>query len=656
MTQNALSHSHAGYWLSDQYKEAVVGSDQWIRNLAAIRRSIADYVMIATGKKIPVHFSSGMQSYTDGQEVVIAASDKAEDVDVMCGTALHESSHILLSQPWFKFMPTIKTYIKSMISQTTIPQDQQRLNVTDEQLVQHIHFVMNVMEDRRIDRWMYEKNPGWRPFYEAMYERYWHSPEVDELLTNQMSRFPSFENYMAWVINRTNDHFDETALKELDKINAIFDLDNVPRFAEDADKNWKSYKAHYLSGDLDKLPRLFSDAVRMLEIMYRNSVSIETPDKPTKEQKEQCGGGSGQGDLQDWDQISPSQMKKIREALEKQMKFLKGEQDKGKALTPEQQALVDAMGNPSNKMTKVGYGMGPNTPNMTGGRGANMWQDLRAVIYRDVTVADIENGVFDICTRSPNTIAQAAVANGERIGQILANRVTVLQEPKLVEFPHKKFGKLDKRRLPGLGYGVEDIFKLSQIEALKPVHVHMSIDASGSMGGNKFKNALTLAVAFAYVAEKNKSFTTVIDVRTENHHFVQIGIVFDSRRQSFAQLKRLFPYLAPTGGTPEGLAFSAILSELVDNSDAQKKYFVNFSDGMPNGGDVGVDYTAKMVRQMRENGVKILSYFIDEYMGNKPDAYMAAPFRRMYGNDAAFIDPTSIPQLVGSFNKRFLQD
>ena len=67
--------------------------------LSARRRAIANFVNILTGQDIPVQFSSrGNENYTDGKVVVISADAKNETFDSDVGLALHEASHILLSE------------------------------------------------------------------------------------------------------------------------------------------------------------------------------------------------------------------------------------------------------------------------------------------------------------------------------------------------------------------------------------------------------------------------------------------------------------------------------------------------------------------------------------------------------------------------------
>ena len=65
--------------------------------LAGYRRAISNFVNIVTGMNIPVSFNNNDESFTDGKKVVIGANVDDKKFDVAVGLALHEGSHIKLS-------------------------------------------------------------------------------------------------------------------------------------------------------------------------------------------------------------------------------------------------------------------------------------------------------------------------------------------------------------------------------------------------------------------------------------------------------------------------------------------------------------------------------------------------------------------------------
>ena len=108
--------------------------------------------------------------------------------------------------------------------------------------------------------------------------------------------------------------------------------------------------------------------------------------------------------------------------------------------------------------------------------------------------------------------------------------------------------------------------------------------------------------------------------------------------------------------------FMRILSsEFINSSKDKDSYFLNFSDGMPMFGNKDIDYhhdnainhTKKMVKEIRNRGIKVLSYFVsDSNWGRENDS---KAFNRMYGKDAEYIDVTSVLSVSKTMNKKFLQ-
>ena len=65
--------------------------------LAGYKRAISNFVNIVTEQNIPVVFNNNNESFTDGKKVVIGANIDDKKFDVAVGLALHEGSHIKLS-------------------------------------------------------------------------------------------------------------------------------------------------------------------------------------------------------------------------------------------------------------------------------------------------------------------------------------------------------------------------------------------------------------------------------------------------------------------------------------------------------------------------------------------------------------------------------
>ena len=66
--------------------------------LLAYKRAISNFVKILTQKDgYEIKFSTGNQSYTDGKTVVISSKLDEKNFDLTVGLALHEASHLLLT-------------------------------------------------------------------------------------------------------------------------------------------------------------------------------------------------------------------------------------------------------------------------------------------------------------------------------------------------------------------------------------------------------------------------------------------------------------------------------------------------------------------------------------------------------------------------------
>ena len=225
-----------------------------------------------------------------------------------------------------------------------------------------------------------------------------------------------------------------------------------------------------------------------------------------------------------------------------------------------------------------------------------------------------------------------------------------------------KSGKLNGRMLHEIGFGNFQIFDQININTATPCLLHISIDASSSMGGDKWYNTQTAAVAIAKAASMTDNINVVISYRGIYYNSGQgcqplMMIAYDSRKDKFQKIQNLFKFISPSGTTPEGLCFEAILKELVKTKNGTDSYLINFSDGWPGfdnkeisyGGQYAVDHTAEQVKKVRQAGVGVLSYFIsDGYFGSSK-----SQFEKMYGKDSEFINVDNMTQLAKTLNKKF---
>jgi hypothetical protein len=210
-----VEKSHARYWMGDllDHFERYDGNDSTAMaeralRLSQIQRATANFVRILTNNPdIRVEYQAKGTSRTDGKTVYITAQDDPTKFDVMVGLALHEAGHCLLtpmlfyeafvnSQNVHYFNGMIPLHLNNnathyagtknmaakwskMFHPEFAPLIQKWVYDNDFATVEHfcntLMIMMNIIEDRRIDQYVYTNAPGYRPYYEALYKEYFMS-------------------------------------------------------------------------------------------------------------------------------------------------------------------------------------------------------------------------------------------------------------------------------------------------------------------------------------------------------------------------------------------------------------------------------------------------------------------------------------------------
>jgi hypothetical protein len=68
--------------------------------------------------------------------------------------------------------------------------------------------------------------------------------------------------------------------------------------------------------------------------------------------------------------------------------------------------------------------------------------------------------------------------------------------------------------------------------------------------------------------------------------------------------------------------------------------------------DTALNHTKKMVEEIKNRGIKMLSYYIGDTYDRKDNMI---DFKKMYGKDSQFIDVTSVMSISKTMNKKFLE-
>ena len=623
--------------------------------LASYRRAISNFVSIVTGESdIKVTFKANGDSYTDGKSVVISSKLDDKLFDSTVGLALHEGSHIKLSD--FDFLKGLENHIPTEYYNRAEAKGYQRHEV-----VSMVKDLLNYVEDRRIDYFVFTHSPGYKGYYHSLYDKYFHSKVIDKALLSSEYTSSDWDSYIFRIINLTNKNSDLDALPDLRKIRKLI-FGNV--------KNLKSTE------------EAFNIALDVFHILLDNFPDgVEKEDEETGEVSVQKGDGDsdGNGESVDGDgsddggsdgskpELTDNQKKQLQNAINKQKKFMDGDISK-KALSKKDKSSMDAVESAGMSYVDVAKDMtdrwsGKKTPTKV-----LMVKKFNKALAESDTVSMIYRPDYTWGSMEDN---QKAINDGLVKGTILGRKLQVRGESRETKWTRLDSGRIDKRLIAELGFGNERVFNSTFVESYSDAFLHISVDASGSMSGQKWLNTQTCVAAIAKACSMINNVDLVISYRStqssgsgyrrrSDKNYPLMLVAYDSRVDKIGKVKNLFNLLHPSGTTPEGLCFEAVMKEIEPASKDKDSYFLNFSDGMPMFGnddidyhhDTAIDHTNKMVKMIRDRGVKVLSYFIgDSYDRDRS----TRTFKRMYGNDAEFIDVTSVLPVAKTMNKAFLK-
>ena len=656
-------NNYSSFWLDNGWdNNSSIFDDEPVKKgvdliaLASYRRAISNFVSIVTGESdIKVTFKSNGDSYTDGKQVVISSKLDDKLFDSTVGLALHEGSHIKLSD--FDFLKGLEHHIpQEYINRAEV------FGWDKYEVMSKVKDLLNYVEDRRIDYFVFTNSPGYKGYYHSLYDKYFHSKVIDKALKSSEYTSKDWDSYIFRIINLTNKNSDLSALPGLSDIRKVI-FGNVK--------------------SLDSTEQAFQVALSVLDIILDNlDVNVENPQEDENEDGESqeisVDGGDGDGNedgsddggsSSDKPELTDNQKKQLQNAINKQKKFMDGEIAK-KGLSKKDKASMDAVESAGMSYVDVAKDMtdrwsGKKTPTKV-----LLVKKFNKTLAESDTVSMIYKPDYSWGNIDDN---KKAIHDGLVKGTILGRKLQVRGESRETKWTRLDSGRIDKRLIAELGFGNERVFNTSFIESYSDAFLHISVDASGSMSGQKWLNTQTCVASIAKACSMINNVDLVISYRSTqssngsgyyrsrgSKEYPLMLIAYDSRVDKISKLTNMFHLLHPSGTTPEGLCFEAVMKEIEPSSKDKDSYFLNFSDGMPMFGnddvdyhhDTAIDHTNKMVKMIRDKGVKVLSYFI----GDSYDMERSTrTFKRMYGNDAEFIDVTSVLPVAKTMNKAFLK-
>ena len=684
---------------------------QDLYKLNSTRRAIANFVNIVTGKNIPVTYMERSMSSTDGEHVILSA-DINDNFDVGVGLALHEGSHIVLSDfGLLKAINDIKAYLRStnivdyarqydgaidifttdkdkakyvpILKRIFSPVKGEGLYARDlcdtNTLVDVVHSITNWIEDRRIDHYIYRNAPGYREYYKKLYDHYFNAKDVTKGVESDEYTDETMDSYIFRIINFTNEKTDLNKLKALRRIYQMIDVKNISRLKDTIQTmdlaidvihvifdqlDNKPFTNQSQQGDGDGDGQGQSNEVEITDIADGGSdeqggsagqVGEGMTGVLSQTDSSQAGGGKGTPTKIT---LSKTALDKLKKLIQKQKDFL-NDKIKKKSITKDEAKSLKNIEDTDSQLVNVGGDYEHHQYYSNTGKAGN---GIDCIVVKKLTKDMLESDEFPFA--SSYTEFDKEVQEGIKLGTMLGNKLSVRSESRDTVFNRLNKGKIDQRLIAGLGYGSDSVFYTREVDQYKRANLHISIDYSGSMSGSRIKNAIVCTTAIVKACQMARNINVQVSVRSTSRGsrnvLPYIALVYDSRKDSFKWFCEVMSKMTTGNTTPEGLCFEAIMKNFIPSNKDMDSYFLNFSDGEPcfegNGmhysGDAAARHTARRIKQMKENGINVLSYFISSHgeSGRSWDI-----FKQCYGDGAKTIDPRNMLQVAKTMNEMFLK-
>jgi len=710
--------NYASFWMDDLGKgsdrfgissDFKGGSSDVVKSikLNSYRRAVANFVKILTNKEIPVRFH-GTDSYTDGKAVTISTDIKDDNFDVTVGLALHEASHILLTD--FAILPILSSGNHTEVEKraTRFPMATEGRMVAKE--------LLNWVEDRRIDNYVFSTSPGYKAYYHKLYDYYFNNDKLvaKALKSKKFRNNKVMESWMMHIVNMTNSNFDPTAMEGLKEVTEIVNLANISRLKSTNDAlDVVLAMMDVILEHLDFTPQSQQPQEEQQagpgeagedgdEDQDNEDQDSEDEDQDNEDQdsENQQGGGSGSGEGEsdeesdgedgegdnEGEDFTDQEIEEMSKHLAKQKQFTNDENRKKTAsrnLTKKLEQVEKegvTIEQVAGKYTCLNYDVTGKEfiaaaacqEEMVKARAAYSnapWssqekKDAQAILNQlKEQQSMLDHNYFH---NNCSTYVKA-IEDGLLMGQLLGKKLQMRNESRERIDNRLRSGKIDNRRLASAGYGIESIFQQISVDKYKKANIHLSLDGSGSMGGTNWSNTVKLTAAIAKAITYTTNVSMQVSIRVTSYNSgptMPVNyFIYDSRKNTLRELQLILGSFSPNGTTPEGLCFESMLKkgQLMRSDAEMDSYFVNLSDGGPGGvgtyqGETAKIHTRDQITKMRnELGMNILSYFMTQYGGQDfSESNTGRFFQGMYGKAATQVQPDNAMQIAKTLNNLFM--
>ena len=564
---------NSSYWLTNYDDDDIIVNNMSdvqkrsldLYKLASSKRAISNFVDIVTNQSIPVRFNTRGDSYTDGKSVVIGSRiTEPKDFDVAVGLALHEGSHIKLSD--FKLLGDLYSIVPQYVKDGAI-----KKGITNP--LGTIKNLWNWIEDRRIDNYVFKSAPGYRDYYRSMYDKYFNDKIIDKALLSDEHTDETVDSYMFRIINLHNKNTQLDSLNGLREIYKLVGLNTISRLKTsqetfdvalelfkvimnnldtpsegEGDGNGSSDK----EGDTDNQENGGDSSEGMSDESFNDLLESigESPMGGDSDDSNQGGNGMDISNLPQNMEGTPSstentkptsevtltekQKQLLQKKIEKQKKFLEGDIQKTSITKTDSQNL-NAIEESGSELQEVGK-------NVNDGYYTN--RSVQCIVVKKLTQSLFESRLFPLTYNNWDTSEsvirmehEEEVQNGIRLGTILGKKLQVRGEDRTTVFNRQKVGRIDKRMISSLGFGNENVFSFTEMDSYKKANLHISIDASSSMRGDKWSKTLTNVVALCKAVDMIQNLSIQVTFRcTSNNDKPYVVMAYDSKAVSYTHL------------------------------------------------------------------------------------------------------------------------
>lgn len=718
-------HTYSSFWMDQddddrfgsRFADAGKASTDTVKlvKLLAYRKAVTNFVKIVTKQEIPVMWY-GDGSFTNGKAITLSTGIKDSNFDVTVGLALHEASHVVLTD--FDLLRGVyASYVAAnddalskylglrKILEATGTRAGSK-GITN--YVSHFKDLHNWIEDRRIDHYVFSTSPGYRAYYHKLYDEYWNSKDIAVgIISSKYADPTKFDSYEFHIYNMINPLFNAKVMPGLDQIVKLIGLGNIERLQSTEDTFLLTNAVFNVI--LDQMEDAQNGSSSSSSSQQQNDSAA------SKSEQQSSGMGSGserqedkgdQGDQQqpDGETIDSTDGDHNEDGSEEGAVQLDSsataEAAAAKVLRDQRSFLNDYLGKKraTNKLQKqlervAAQDVQIETSSFLGktrpvlnlyytnehkmGRLFDMYQERISAGSRsdsrrmkEIDTEMMVNHYFgadndDFVSHRTAEYVDCVKA-GLDLGGLLGRKLQVHNDARVTVTNRLRSGKIDSRRLAHAGYGIESVFNQITVDKCKPAHMHISIDGSGSMLGTKWRNTIKTVVAIAKAVNYVQNIDLQVSVRsTRGGEGTPCNImIYNSKINSLNHICRLLNYFSPNSATPEGLCYEGMLKAgLFKPSDSSvDSYLINISDGMPQGcsnyyGAPAYRHTRSMVQKMTaELNMQVLSYYVEDNYSGVPKLNLkpSYEFVQMYGKSAEAIDATSVIQIARTMNKMFL--